>query len=631
MNGNASSDRTVKYLLITTARRTGTLLLLLLLRPELLPAQLHNAPLPYTPSLLQPMQMRAARTMTDSTRYRLPFWDDFSRSRLVPDSSRWFLSPGSPNIKPGSGINPPSLNVAVFDGWDVYGKPYQSTALAQGPADSLVSRFIDLELVPQGLRNTVFLSFFWQKEGRGEQPDPADSLRLQFRTAEGTWITVWSVDVQDAASSTEFTQQLVAIDQPDFFHAWFQFRFQNFGRLSGGYDTWNIDYIFINSGRSAGDRAFDDRALTSLPGSFIPKYTGMPFDHFLVNLENNVQGVAAEFYNLDSQVQPTEYSALLRDTSRIYDIMDQFTVLDPNPLGFERRRIVSTPVNPAAFLSLPDTSRLNLETYFHINSGDTIRFGSVDFRVNDTARTYILLDRELSYDDGSAEWAAGINQNGGQLAYRFVAAKPDAITELRIFFPEYLEGNAGRTVTLIIWDYLSEGVEGRLLTEQHVIQPSGGPDQFATYRLGRPVVVSDTFYVGYLQNTSDFFGVGLDKNTDSGSEIFYNTNGAWEVNTRVSGSLMIRPVFSFRQAVGLHDDSAQNDIRVYPNPAGSYFIVEGRADRVSLCDLQGRELMHAGPIEDFWRMEVPHFLGGIYLVRVYQGQRIRTFKLMLRP
>jgi hypothetical protein len=621
----------MKYLLITTARRTGRLLLLLLLWPEILVAQLQTAPLPYTPRALQLMQIRAARTMTDSTRYPLPFWDDFSRSRLVPDSSRWFLSSGSPNIKPGSGINPPSLNVAVFDGWDVYGRPYQSTALAQGPADSLVSRFIDLELVPQALRNTVYLSFFWQKEGRGEQPDAADSLRLQFRTADGNWTSVWSVRGQDATSSTQFTQQLVAIDQSAFFHPWFQFRFQNFGRLSGGYDTWNIDYIFINSGRSGSDRAFDDRALTGLPGSFIPKYTGMPFDHFRVNLENNVQGVAAEFYNLDSQVQPTEYSALLRDTSRIYDIMDQFTVLDPNPLGFERRRIESKPVNPAAFLSLPDSSRLNLETYFHINSGDTIRFGTVDFRANDTARTYILLDRELSYDDGSAEWAAGINQNGGQLAYRFVAAKPDAITELRIFFPEYLEGNAGRTITLIVWDHLSEGVEGRLLTEQHVIQPSTGPDQFASYRLGRPVVVSDTFYVGYLQNTSDFFGVGLDKNTDSGSEIFYNTSGTWEANTRISGSLMIRPVFGFRQAVGLDDDVALRDIRVYPNPATGYFIVEGSADRISLCDVQGRELMRAGPVEDFLRMEVPQHLSGIYLVRLWQGQRIRTFKLMVRP
>ena len=594
-------------------------------------AQLSVRPLPQVPGKLRWISAQSARTMGDSTQLQLPFWDDFSGSRHTPDSTKWFVSYGSPNVSPGTGINPPSINVAVFDGWDLLGRPYQATSLAQGEGDSLVSRFIDLAAVAPALRSTVFLSFFWQKEGRGEQPDPNDSLRLQFRSPVNGWVTVWSVKGDTDIPADRFFQEMVAINQPEYFHPYFQFRFQHFGRISGGYDTWNIDYIFVNSGRSAGDRAFDDRALTTLPTSFMRNYTAMPFSHFRIDLEDRLQPVEVEFYNLDAQVQPTEYSALIRDSSQVYDVMDLLTVLDPNPLGFERRTITSNPVNPDGFIALPDTSRLKLETVFYINSGDSIRFGSIDFRQNDTVRSMVRLDAELAYDDGTAEWAAGINQNGGQIAYRFIASKPDVITALKFYFPEFQSGNTGQSFNLVIWDNLREGVEGQLLSEQHIVQVPEALDQFGYYRLGRPVVISDTFYIGIRQNVTGFFGIGLDKNTDSGEEIFFNTTGSWEPNSTITGSLMMRPVFSFTKAVGLEDELMLSKIRLYPNPARSQFVMEGEFDGAVICDLRGVELQRIGAVSGLHGVEVQGIPPGLYLVRVHIGQAVKTFKLVLKP
>ena len=45
----------------------------------------------------------------------LPFWDDFSTSLLTPDSTKWLYGEHV-NVNQGRGLNPPSINVASFDG-----------------------------------------------------------------------------------------------------------------------------------------------------------------------------------------------------------------------------------------------------------------------------------------------------------------------------------------------------------------------------------------------------------------------------------------------------------------------------------------------------------------------------------
>ncbi len=564
----------------------------------------------------------------DSTKIELPFWDDFSRTTYTPDSTHWFIDEGTSIISPNLGIAPPTVNVAVFDGWNAQGTPYSSLQLEEGAGDSLVSKFIDLSGINPLLWETVYISFFWQKEGRGEIPDDMDSIRLQVMNSEKNWISIWSVAGEEVTETDVFKQEIIKISDASFFHEYFQFRFQSFGRLSGGFDTWNIDYVYMNTNRHAGDLAYEDRALANLPSSWLTQYSAMPYNHFIINLEQNLQPTEIAVYNLDNQVQPIEYYALIQDSVRIYDEMNQGTPLNLAPQS--TTEIVSEPIDPTAFDTNVDSISLFLETKFFINSGDSANWlNKYDLRNNDTTYNSILLDEDLAYDDGTAEWAAGLSQKSGMLAYRFVIPKSDAITSLKIYFPDFAPSSAGKTFTIIVWDDLFQYRQGRLLTEQHIVKKSLAIDQFTEYTFGRPVAVSDTFYIGYEQSVDDFFPVGLDKygKTQSGN-IFINLDGVWEPSNIIDGNLMIRPVFGFKKAVGFEDEIFR-DIKIYPNPSNGTFNIKGTFDHATIFDVLGNTLLNldGGNLNSEIKLSNPKI--GMYFLKVTKDNKVGTFKIVI--
>lgn len=571
-----------------------------------------------------------ARTHQDSSQLRLPFWDDFSTSINTPDPEKWYCC-DDVHISAGIGIDPPTVNVASFDGWNFLGRPHVPSALADGAADSLVSRFIDLSGLNQVQQNTLVLSFFYQKQGHGDLPEADDSLRLQIKDNQNQWHTLWKVSGADVARSDIFYQQLLAIHQSHFFHPWFQMRFQTFGRLSGGYDNWNLDYVYLNTGRSLDDFAYEDRALTSLPSSPFAPYTALPIDFFRLNPEAYINQSKVGFYNLDRLLQPIEYSSSIRDikTGQLLDIMNQNTVLDPNPLGFERRTIVSRSVNKDT-LPFMSEDTLSLETKMYINSGDSIFQQLIDFRVNDTVRSIVHLANELAYDDGSAEFGAGLNTRGAQVAVKFEAPKQSYVRAVRIYFPEFtpLSGNfSNPPFFLKVLTRLDARRESELYRQQMQQQPLSGINQFGLYNFERPVPVSDTFYIAIEQTIDDFFVVGLDKNTDTFDRIFYNARGVWEANTQVRGSLMIRPIFGDGVPVGL-DDEIHWDLKVYPNPNNGTFWVKGEYSDVKIYDFSGREVPFEKTRENEFRLVRPG--AGVYLLRLSREDQYKTLKLMVK-
>jgi len=573
--------------------------------------------------------LRTASAERDSTQIELPFWDDFSRTSNFPDTMHWFYDVGSANISSSLGINPPTVNVAVFDGWNTQGIPYSSNQLSEGEGDSLVSRFIDLTKVNPALRETVYISFFWQKEGRGEIPDDPDSIRLQIINADKQWITIWSKTGLEATVTDIFKQEIIQINDPSFFHPYFQFRFQSFGRLSGGFDTWNIDYIYMNFNRTTSDLVYEDRALTSTPGSWLTTYSAMPYDHFILNLQQNLQPTRVGVSNMDDQVQPIEYYALIRDSTKIFDEMNQGTPLNLAPLAFTE--ITSEPIDPNSFDINADSISLILETKFYINSGDSANWlDKYDYRSNDTTTSIIKLENELAYDDGTAEWAAGLSQKSGMLAYRYIIPKSDAITALKIYFPEFAPSSAGKTFTLIIWDDVFQYRQGRLLTEQHIVQKSTALNEFTTYTFGRPVVVSDTFYVGYEQSVDDFFPVGLDKYGPSKSgSIFINLDGVWEPSNIIEGNLMIRPVFGFKQAVGFEDELFKG-IKLFPNPNQGDFTIKGEFEYAQLFNVLGNKVMEFYGKQEETEVKMPNHKSGLYLLKLYKEGKQKTYKLIIK-
>src|SRR6188474_1961327 len=83
----------------------------------------------------------------------LPFWDDFSFTPVndtsvalsnYPVDSLW-VNNSTVWINNGMGLNPPSLNVATFDGLDSAFLPYSNLVLTNGLRDSLVSQGIILD------------------------------------------------------------------------------------------------------------------------------------------------------------------------------------------------------------------------------------------------------------------------------------------------------------------------------------------------------------------------------------------------------------------------------------------------------------------------------------------------------
>ena len=573
--------------------------------------------------------LRIASTERDSTQLELPFWDDFSRTSFLPDTTHWFVDIGTVNISSSLGIRPPTVNAASFDGWNNQGTPYSNLELEEGPGDSLVSKFIDLTKINPALYETVYISFFWEKEGRGEMPDDLDSISLQLINADKQWVSIWSISGADVMETNIFTQEIIQINEPLFFHEYFQFRFQTFGRLSGGFDTWNIDYVYMNFNRTPSDVFYEDRSLTSLPSSWLTQFSAMPYDHFLINLQQNLEPTRAGVSNMDDQVQPIEYYALIQDSIRIYDEMNQGTPLNLSPNSIAE--IISEPIDPTAFDPQADSISLILETKFFITSGDSANwFNKYDLRSNDTTISVTKLHDELAYDDGTAEWAAGLSQKSAMLAYRYIVAKSDAITSLNIYFPDFVPSSAGKTFTIIIWDDLLPNRQGRLLTEQHVVQKSTKLNEFTTYTLGRPVAVSDTFYIGYEQSVDEFFPVGLDKYSKSqGGNIFINLDGVWEPSNIIEGNLMLRPVFGFKKAVGFEDEIFKG-INIYPNPNDGIFIVEGEFEYGEILDVLGNRVLEVDSNGLHTEINLSTKRRGLYFLKLLKKGSYKTYKFIIK-
>jgi hypothetical protein len=177
----------------------------------------------------------------------LPFFDDFSEQEQFP-SFRFWETKGGVWINDQMGVDPPSIGVATFDGINAMGRPYNFEApLSIGSADTLTSLPINLT----GLENSnVYLSFYSQPEGIGDPPELEDSIVLQFKNSSQQWITVWK---RSENSFTPFKQEMIAVNQPDYFHVDFQFRFRLFSKQSGPFDVWNIDYVYLDKNRTPTD------------------------------------------------------------------------------------------------------------------------------------------------------------------------------------------------------------------------------------------------------------------------------------------------------------------------------------------------------------------------------------------
>jgi hypothetical protein len=561
----------------------------------------------------------------DQSPTSLPFWDDFSKSGV--DTSKWINEGATQSSTVG--ISPPSYGVLLLDGVDERGRPYSNVLVEQGITDKITSVPIDLSGLREEEKNTVFISFFWQSGGRGEIPDFNDDLSLFFLDTANTWISVWSVFTDELSG---FTPEIIPVTER-FQHENFQFRFQISGRASGPFDSWILDYVYLNKNRNINDLSFPDRALTKTNIRPLGKFSAVPL--FALRQASDIiwTSTGNEFKNLENRFRAMEYSVVLRDKTdnSIVKNINNNTPFNPVPLANERRAFDSNSFN---VINLPSQETdFELITYltsgdrnlFQIINGDTVFFNNIDLKINDTVKTIIPIRDFFAYDDGNVDYSAGINQRNGMLANRFEVSNAAFVKGISINFTNFNQANS--VVDLMVWRSLEE--EPIYVKEVFIPEKSSLSD-FSYFELEENVRVEDTFFIGFTQFTNDFVYVGLDKTFDNGREVFFNVTGSWQQNDIVVGSLMIRVHLS-ETAVVEQEGKSEAGFKLFPNPVTDWLNLEGEIDDYMVFDPYGRQLNL--PVEVYEKGKMLNFAGlqkGVYLVNIVQNNESKSIRVLVR-
>lgn len=571
-------------------------------------------------------------------------------------TSRWTAST-SAWVNSGLAIQPPSINVATFDGIDSLGKPYSvNDVLAKGFADKLESQPIDLLAVPTSSRASVYFSFYYQLRGRGEAPELGDRLILEFLNKDKKWEQIWTRENDGTLSPDVFNQVILPITEDRFFHAGFRFRFKNFARLSGPYDSWHLDYIYLNDGRTAGDTSYPDRSVVSTLTSIFGVVRAMPKAHFFAAGNAVLTKPSFIIHNLRvGNDQPVNYFSFAQvskfsggvETKLPNKLLDSAASIG-SVKGLEFRTVQANNTGLLGLLD-PTSDSLRIRLKLGLSSGDNIvpapnvagdydsaKFAPIDFRHNDTLRAEYWLSSYYAYDDGGAEYGAGLNQPGSQVAYQFdLAGVEDAtVTHLQMYFPRFGD-ETSQVIELRIWNDLSEDVNSLLYKEVVTLQRNE-LNNFWIKKLNKAVAVKKTFYVGWRQTSAAVIAVGLDKNNDTGDRISFNINGTWQQNKLVVGSLMIRPVIGAPVQPGPDPVDGVEEVLTtswapYPNPSEGTFNIPASAEDISLSDISGRSIdFTASPMADRTEVAITRPSPGLYIIRMnVLGQR-RACKIMVR-
>jgi len=275
-------------------------------------------------------------------------------------------------------------------------------------------------------------------------------------------------------------------------------------------------------------------------------------------------------------------------------------------------------------------------------------FGGVYTRDNDTISQTSIFKDFYAYDDGNAEYAAGINQRFGQLAYQYYVSQPDELTHIDVYFARIGASVENQTFNLRVWKKIdlskNDIKDSVMLTQNAILKYSDDINQFRRIKLSHAINVSDTIYIGIQQLGENTLPIGLDVQNDSKSKMFFNVRNYWEQNQFVDGSLMLRPVFAEDDVVtGIDDIIEQNEFErwqeslvLYPNPAQDKIRFNSMVENVQIIDLTGKVLgeYKLNPYSSFdsdKEIVLPSSIkNGMYLVRCQYKNFTTVKKLVIQ-
>ena len=595
--------------------------------------------------------VRATETATDATT-SFPFFDDFSgyHDEVFPDPALWSDDYAFINSSfPDSAI---SIGVATLDAIGNDGSVYAIDSDAE-PSDTLTSNSMDISGITG---DTIYLSFFYQAGGKGDEPEKTDTLLVDF--FDGTnlvWVNVWKTYGDTLAP---FKQVVIPVDDT-LKSEQFRFRFRNYTSLSlndiiGGLgalsnvDQWHIDYVQC---KQAGSREemydINDLAIIEPLLPTLKLYNTMPWTHLVNSLG---QG--------RSQVNPLMFRTLFPD--RIETIKVTRTHMTLNVLTGDIIKVIGgqggyeneePPVNISKYSDF-FTSDVSYNDAYDHGEFEIISYLVSDdvtqYRGNDTVRRSEIFRDYYAYDDGTSEYGFGITGEsayGAQVAYMFKIYRnsqdPDTLTGVDIYFNKVKNDyTSDMEFLLCVWEN-NKGIPGNLIYNSDEDEPytpnyGKGINEFTRIPIEEDLIVSDTIFVGFTQLTDEFINVGYDINLNSTANIFVNTDAIWysPENSIQPGSLMIRPVFGYFEPTAVKQIKyCENDFHLYPNPSPDYIqLTSDNLDdynklSLRIINILGETVFHTDDV--FNQIDVSSFSTGIYFVVISQDDKsLSTIKFI---
>lgn len=478
------------------------------------------------------------------------------------------------------GVAPRSLGVVTFDGLNEKGYPYAFGSATTNTADLLHSKPLDLSAY--NASDSVYFSFLVQAEGWGDTPESSDSLRLEFYAKDlDQWIRVWSMP---GDTTTPFKVVHIPLLAAKYFKRGFQFRFSNYGALSGSLDHFHIDYVHLRTQSNVSDTLFKDFAWIYPMNTLLQDYTSVPWDHYKNTPKPFRNDFPVSIHNGSNTPENNQIAAQFT-IEYAGSQTNQFSIpgsqLSAGDLNYAPATSYFTAHNISSFGSFP-TNLSGAEQVFRVHGDVSAQFPNLG--INDTTGFNQLFFNFYSYDDGSAEAAFGPTGVQSRLAVEYNAYEADSLIGLAIHFVPSVVDVSSKLFLISVWTN-ENGHPDSLLYEDDVFFPRTPiyPEDrgiFVPYYFTdtQKVSVPTSFFIGWRQLDAERLNLGLDRNIDHSDKVQYSVDGGFTWYTSpFEGSAMIHPIFStsLDASLGLPVEAVQQQTwSVYPNPGSKEVKVE---------------------------------------------------------
>lgn len=563
----------------------------------------------------------------------LPFLDNFDQPASQVDAKRWQHS--NVFVNTSFQYRPADLGVATFDALMDNGRLYPQASPFAFPADTLTSQPIRLDSIrkpvlrPLTIKDSLYFSFYYQPQGRGDAPESMDVLSLEFFSPRyNLWYEVWSSQGMslEAFHNKEHTyakQVLIPLtDSVKYFAKGFMFRFHNKASLASSSqpdwqsncDMWNIDMVYLNTDRNMLDSSYRKIAFVSPPPSMIKRYWSMPYKQYKNDPTNSMKDSLHNI--LISDMDKIAYIA-----NYSYHISNQTS----QQANYDGGSASVQPFMHYGYVDYPRFSDPPVQTFFsiHNQTGQNYKITHIikdegATGVGDTMVFWQEFRDYYAYDDGVPEAGYGFSVAGSKAALQFHLNTKDTLKQVKIYFNPTLSASNEVYFNLMVWKSLEP--EKVLLSQRVKAKVQDGMFSYVTYNLDHELVIGNDFYVGVEQLTNSNLNIGFDYSQDSKEYLFYQDNSGQWYNSLFKGSLMVRPVLGTSlEGVEEGSHAPDNTWHLYPNPVrqGKLFVVQEGEWSEAYCQLAIYDMMGRQVRQMPWQNEidVSALPAGMYFLR----------------